>query len=101
MEYGLIGMPLGHSFSKTIHSRIGDYDYVLRELPPEELEARNADVTAVSDLAPEQPEYERVLTLARAGVISLGEDGSYHPDDEATRVQMASIVDKLVCPEHR
>ena len=38
MEYGLIGMPLGHSFSKTIHSRIDDYDYVLRELPPEELE---------------------------------------------------------------
>lgn len=38
MEYGLIGMPLGHSFSKQIHQQIGDYPYQLQELPPEELE---------------------------------------------------------------
>jgi len=33
MEYGLIGMPLGHSFSKTIHNQIDDYDYELCEIP--------------------------------------------------------------------
>lgn len=29
MEYGLIGMPLGHSFSKPIHERLGGYSYEL------------------------------------------------------------------------
>lgn len=37
MEYGLIGEHLPHSFSKEIHQRIGAYDYVLRELIPEEV----------------------------------------------------------------
>ena len=35
MEYGLIGEKLGHSFSKEIHRKIGDYDYALKELPPD------------------------------------------------------------------
>lgn len=30
MEYGLIGMPLGHSFSKPIHERLGGYPYEIR-----------------------------------------------------------------------
>ncbi|MCF0167888.1 MAG: shikimate dehydrogenase [Bacteroidales bacterium] len=38
MKYGLIGEHLGHSFSKTIHSLIGEYDYELLELKPEELD---------------------------------------------------------------
>lgn len=29
MEYGLIGERLGHSYSKIIHEKIGDYDYQL------------------------------------------------------------------------
>lgn len=37
MEYGLIGNPLGHSYSKEIHARIGDYPYELRELAPDEV----------------------------------------------------------------
>lgn len=36
-EYGLIGAKLGHSFSKEIHSMIGEYDYELIELTGEEL----------------------------------------------------------------
>ncbi len=39
MEYGLIGMPLGHSFSKGIHEKLGGYAYSLHPLPPEELDA--------------------------------------------------------------
>lgn len=31
MEYGLLGEKLGHSFSKEIHSLIGDYDYRMYE----------------------------------------------------------------------
>lgn len=32
MEYGLIGEKLGHSFSKEIHGKIGDYSYELKEI---------------------------------------------------------------------
>ncbi len=39
MEYGLIGEKLGHSFSKEIHGKIGDYDYRLKELTSDELSA--------------------------------------------------------------
>ena len=38
MDYGLIGNPLGHSFSPRIHSFLGEYRYELHPLPPEELE---------------------------------------------------------------
>lgn len=37
MEYGLIGRKLGHSFSKTVHNLIGNYDYELKEIEPENL----------------------------------------------------------------
>ncbi|MCQ2591354.1 MAG: AAA family ATPase [Treponema sp.] len=39
MEYGLIGEKLGHSFSKEIHAQIGSYEYVLKEIPKNELTA--------------------------------------------------------------
>ena len=37
MEYGLIGEKLGHSFSKEIHSSLGNYEYELKEIDPENL----------------------------------------------------------------
>lgn len=39
MFYGLIGEKLSHSFSKEIHSMIGDYGYRLIEIPKENLKA--------------------------------------------------------------
>lgn len=39
MDYGLIGEKLPHSFSKEIHELIGDYEYSLLELKPDELES--------------------------------------------------------------
>ncbi|MCR5584803.1 MAG: shikimate dehydrogenase [Lachnospiraceae bacterium] len=39
MEYGLIGEKLGHSFSKQIHGSIDDYDYILKEIPKDEVAA--------------------------------------------------------------
>lgn len=38
MKYGLIGKPLGHSFSREIHALVADYDYELFELDENELE---------------------------------------------------------------
>lgn len=37
MQYGLIGCPLGHSFSKEIHEALGRYSYELCELKPDEV----------------------------------------------------------------
>lgn len=39
MEYGCIGEHLAHSFSKEIHNALADYDYILKELAPDELPA--------------------------------------------------------------
>lgn len=38
MKYGLIGAKLGHSFSPSIHKKIGDYEYTLAELTEAELD---------------------------------------------------------------
>jgi len=37
MKYGLIGKPLGHSYSREIHRLIVDYDYELKELDENEV----------------------------------------------------------------
>ena len=37
MQNGLIGCPLGHSFSKEIHESLGRYPYELKELAPDKL----------------------------------------------------------------
>ncbi len=39
MEYGLIGEKLGHSYSRQIHASMDDYDYILKEIPRDDLEA--------------------------------------------------------------
>ena len=38
MKDGLIGEHLGHSFSKVIHEKIGDYVYEIKEIEPENVE---------------------------------------------------------------
>lgn len=37
-KYGLIGEKLGHSFSKMIHNRLGDYDYELYSVAKEDID---------------------------------------------------------------
>lgn len=37
MKYGCIARRLSHSYSREIHACIGDYDYAMTELPPDEL----------------------------------------------------------------
>ncbi len=39
MRYGLIGNPLGHSYSPRLHALLGDEGYTLCPLPPEKLDA--------------------------------------------------------------
>ncbi|MBO4343333.1 MAG: shikimate dehydrogenase, partial [Clostridia bacterium] len=38
MKYGLIGEKLSHSYSVEIHSLFGNGDYILKEIPEQELD---------------------------------------------------------------
>lgn len=61
MRYGLIGYPLGHSFSPLLHRRLADIDYELFSLPEEQFEAFMAarDFSAVNVTIPYK---QRVLS---------------------------------------
>ena len=61
MRYGLIGYPLGHSFSPLLHRRLADIDYELFPLPEEQFEAFMAarDFSAVNVTIPYK---QRVLS---------------------------------------
>ena len=54
MKCGLLGRKLGHSYSPQIHAQLADYDYVLFEKEPEELEnfLRNGDFTGLNVTVP-------------------------------------------------
>lgn len=54
MEYGLIGKPLTHSFSREIHGKIASYDYQLCEIEPEMLPAfmEKRDFSAINVTIP-------------------------------------------------
>ena len=38
MNYGLIGKKLGHSYSKIIHEKLGNSEYILKEIPEDEID---------------------------------------------------------------
>lgn len=54
MNYGCIGEHLSHSFSRDIHGKLDDYDYILKEIPPAELDAfmRRRDFKAINVTIP-------------------------------------------------
>lgn len=54
MNYGLIGEKLGHSFSKEIHEKIADYQYEIKEIPPNGLDLfmKNKDFKGINVTIP-------------------------------------------------
>lgn len=72
MKYGLIGERLGHSFSREVHARLGDYPYELVELAPEEVDGfmRTHDFQAINVTIPYKstviPYLDRIDEAARA-----------------------------------
>ena len=54
MKYGCIGEKLKHSFSKEIHNALCDYEYEIREVPREDLDAfmRGADFLGINVTIP-------------------------------------------------
>lgn len=54
MKFGCIGEHLAHSFSKEIHNKIGEYDYILREVEKEKLDEfmKNRDFLGINVTIP-------------------------------------------------
>lgn len=54
MKCGLLGQRLGHSYSPAIHALLGDYEYTLYEIEPEELKdfLRNGDWDGINVTIP-------------------------------------------------
>ena len=69
-------------------------------LPEEELAAVN-EADKITDMDMGYRYYDCALVLAQANVIRLRDDGSFRPEDTATRAEMASIIDRLIYPAHR
>lgn len=74
MQYGLIGEHLGHSYSKELHNQIGDYDYILKELPKDEvgtfIEAR--DFKAINVTIPYKQTVMPYLDHIDAAALEIG-----------------------------
>jgi len=92
MKYGLIGEKLGHSFSKEIHEKIENYDYILKEIPKDELgsfmiqkefEAINVTIPykeAVIPYLSEIDEKARLIGAVNTVVNSQGQLYGYNTD---------------------
>ena len=85
MEYGLIGHPLGHSFSKEIHEALGKYRYELCDLEEKDL---HRDYGHVNDYGRVIAAYTWYCTLA--GIEELDEIKL----DAIPKVFLKSTVDK-------
>lgn len=103
MEYGLIGMPLGHSFSQEIHESLGWYRYELHPLEaadfPAFMEARafrgiNVTIPYKQDVIPYLDEIDPLATEIGAVNCIVNRNGKLcgHNTDLAG---MQALVEKL------
>ncbi len=74
MEYGLIGEKLGHSYSKQIHSCLGGYDYELKEIKREDLEAfiKERDFKGINVTIPYKEAVIPLLDEVDPAALSIG-----------------------------
>lgn len=100
MNCGLIGYPLGHSYSPQIHRALADYDYRLWPLKPEELEPFLAkrDFTGINVTIPYKerviPYLDGLSDTARAiGAVNtvVNRDGRLYGDNTDLAGMLALI----------
>jgi len=103
MKYGLIGEHLGHSFSKDVHSMLADYEYEIREIPKDGLDAfmREANFKAINVTIPYKESVIPYLTYIseeakRIGAVNTivnrgGELYGYNTDF----LGMTSLINKM------
>ncbi|MGI6746085.1 MAG: shikimate kinase [Acutalibacteraceae bacterium] len=90
-KFGLIGQPLSHSFSPEIHALLGDYEYKLYPLLPEQLEdfmknnelsGFNVTIPYKSDILPYCRELsKRAQSVGCVNTVIKKTDGSYFGDN--------------------
>jgi len=102
--FGLIGGWLNHSFSPRIHALLGDYDYGLYPLKPEELDAfmrendldgfnvtipyKQAVIPYMAELSP------RAKTIGSVNTVVRGRDGAYFGDNTDYQGFLALLGDQ-------
>ena len=100
MNCGLIGYPLGHSYSPQIHRALADYDYHLWPLKPEELEAFlvKRDFAGINVTIPYKerviPYLDQLSDTARAiGAVNtvVNRDGKLYGDNTDLAGMLALI----------
>ena len=100
MNCGLIGYPLGHSYSPQIHRALADYDYRLWPLKPEELEPFLArrDFAGINVTIPYKerviPYLDQLSDTARAiGAVNtvVNRDGKLYGDNTDLAGMLALI----------
>lgn len=113
MEYGLIGYPLGHSWSKEIHDALGFYEYYLNPLPSEEavhayLEAREFKAINVTipykktviphcaEITPQAAAIGVVNTVVNRGGLLYGYNTDYLGFDYLCKKHGVSFAGKTV-----
>ena len=55
----------------------------------------------ITDVPSNHQYFSEIYTLCRAGVFSGSPDGSFQPDAQITRAQIAIVADCLLNPEMR
>ncbi|MBE6674672.1 MAG: shikimate dehydrogenase [Ruminococcaceae bacterium] len=74
MKYGVIGEHLKHSFSKEIHAQIGDYQYEIKEIEPQNLEAfiKERDFLGINVTIPYKEKVIPMLDYVDPAALSIG-----------------------------
>ena len=74
MDYGLIGRHLKHSFSKLVHEKVESYNYLIKELEPEEIQSfmTRKNFKAINVTIPYKEEVIKYLDYISPEVEALG-----------------------------
>lgn len=74
MKYGVIGEHLKHSFSKEIHAQIGDYQYEIKEIEPNNLEAfiKERDFLGINVTIPYKEKVIPMLDYVDPSALKIG-----------------------------
>lgn len=74
MEYGLIGEHLSHSFSKPIHEGLAGYEYILKEVPPQQIQDffKKKDFKAVNVTVPYKFEALKAADVVDENAALIG-----------------------------
>ena len=74
MKYGVIGEHLKHSFSKEIHAQIGDYEYEIKEIEPQNLESfiKERDFLGINVTIPYKERVIPMLDFVDERALNIG-----------------------------